>query len=171
MRSRATRFVEEYLQARESRSAAGSATGYQLDGIRDNTLGSAINVSARENKNIRFSMLAILWGTLTSDEQTVLTLQHTPASQVLVQRTVKDKELIDHPTLGKITNDGKIPIVCNEDGTWLVEGFESRFLNYEEIAHKTGYSYSQVNRRTKLANRKILNHPLYNALYKDHSDD
>jgi hypothetical protein len=150
-------YLETFFRQRLDRFSAKSATGSQLDGLRNETTGiRGANPHALEERAIRYAMMVKIWASLTREEQAVLFLQHAPTGPVEyveALRAVWPDELGEEDDAVR-TLAGKVIVACTE----------LRQRTHAQIASLLGITPSQVRTRVRTANKRLGAHPLMEAL-------
>ncbi len=155
-------FVEVFLRSRSRLESCGSSLGWQLEALRNSIEGSlfirddgdasraALNPMDRLSDH---GWLAVIWGTLTSEEQRVLELANTSkgVAMVQVERRVTQMEGRDAADLLYLVKDENG--VLTDRGIYLVT--EPQKHTAEDIAAIIGISERQVRRRITTGGEKI----------------
>jgi hypothetical protein len=155
-------FVESFLRSRARLEAPPSATGAQLDALRYSVDGSLFIRDGGEAGRAVWSAtdrlafharLSLVWGSLDSEEQTVLEMSHTAkgVSHIPVERRVSQMEGADGASLLWLVKDATGELT--DRAVYLVA--EPQKFTAGDIAMHMRLSERQVRRRITTAGEKI----------------
>lgn len=155
-------FVDAFLRSRSKLESPGSGLGGQLDALRNSVDGSLFIRDDGDASRAAWSAtdrlawhgrLALVWGAMDHEEQTVMELLHTPKgiAHIQVERRVSQMEGVDGADLLRfVYNDND---ELTDRAVYLVS--EPQRRNAEDIAERTGLTERQVRRRITTAGEKI----------------
>lgn len=181
------KFVELYIELCTKLRTSGSPLGSQLEILRNSCGKGEPCVFVRRDDGDRsrgalnaldritfFGVVVRVWSVLTSEEQRILLLKHTPArkldpsegwkvEQFVIHREVRISELIEGDGLAVVSllrddNTGELTGWAN------VEETIARPWSDDEIAEFLDVSVPHIRRCVVAAGRKIRNHDLFPQL-------
>ncbi len=155
-------FMECFLRSRARLEAPPSATGPQLEALKNSIDGSLFIRDDGDASRAAWSAtdrlalharLALVWGRLTPEEQRVMELGHTPkgVAHIQVERRICEMENMDGADL--------IRLVYDEQGELTDRAFylvaEPQKHTAQDIAESLGLTERQVRRRISTAGATI----------------